>query len=221
MPTALILTAPQAMTAPMPGTPKLKIAGDVLTISSDRFTGNDTASFDVRTSDAKLGGEPLPYSFQTAGGWGIKNEQLVRGTVLGSTTLMLKLPATRSQDVTVSCRIAKLPPTGSLTVIPRRDVPGGGATSQVRATIFDGKVSLYVVIGGTQTQAAAGRAIAAGDTLAVREYRGLVQMLINGDIAGEASYSAGTFTGDYAGLSFGGDDSGFAVDDLQIVETIH
>lgn len=61
---ALILTAPAAMTAPLPGTPKLRLPGDRLILTSDGFSGS--GSLNDRITDAALGGEQMDWGSAAA-----------------------------------------------------------------------------------------------------------------------------------------------------------
>lgn len=60
MANALIITAPSAMTAPLAGTPKLRLSGDRFILSSDGFSGA-SGTLAGRVSDAVLGGSPAVW----------------------------------------------------------------------------------------------------------------------------------------------------------------
>lgn len=223
MSSTLVLTAPTTLTAPLPGTPKLKLRGDTFVLTSDSFNSANVAALSTRTTDAAMGGEALPYTFLTPAGFGINSGRLVRGTTEGNATAVVQLPATRSKDVTASCKILATPTASSprLYLIVRRDNPTGSPQSQVRLGIGETSMSLNLYIDGASTTVSGSNiGVTAGDTVGVREYNGLVQMLINGTVVKEYRYSAGTFTGDYAGFAVGGSEP-FAVDEFSVTETIH
>lgn len=222
MASTLIFRAPQSIASPLPGTPKLRIRGDAAAITSDAFATGSAAALTSRTSDALLGGDKLAYTFLNPGAWSIASGQLRRGTAEGNATAMVELPATRSPDVTASCVLHVLPAASSprLYLTVRRDNPTGSPQSQVRLAINEAAMTLNLYIGGvSETVSGSNTGIAAGDTVGIREYNGLVQMIRNGAVVKEFRYPAGQFTGDWAGFASGGTET-FSVDDFLITETI-
>lgn len=217
----LVFRSPQSMTSPLPGTPKLRIKGDVLPITSDSFNSGSAAALTARTADALLGGEKLAYTFLNPGGWAVAAGELRRGGE-GNSTAMVELPATRSPDVTASCTVQVLPAVSSprLYLTVRRDNPTGSPQSQVRLAINESAMTLNIYTAGvSETVVGSNTAIAPGDSVGIREYNGLVQMLRNGAVAKEYRYPAGTFTGNWAGFASGGTEP-FSVDDFLVTETI-
>lgn len=225
MDNSLIITTPQAMTAPLPNTPKLRLSGDSFVLTSDTFSGANTSTLAGRVSDAARGGAPIPYELlaTTEDAWKISGSTLAAGVNPGSSAALLPLPAARSKDVTASVRIVSLPAGGtpSVSLLVRRDKVSG-SQNQVRVTFNSTSMQLYTHVGGVQTTVSGALVpVAPGDVVGLREYDGLIQMVKNGEIVWAGQNAPGTFIGNYAGFASFSGAAGFAFDDFTVIETLH
>lgn len=223
MANALILTAPAAMSAPLAGTPILRLPGDAITLTSDTFTGATATTLAGRYTDAGMGGSALPYQLMVADSYGIKNGTLVPGAGNLASAALVEL-APRPRDLTASIRIRALDTAAGSTpsnYLQIRRSTVASPQSQIRVAFSAGNASLYTatalvpeLVAGSVTP------ITAGDVIAIREYDGLVEMYKNGVLMKSAKFASGTFPGAYAGIASAAGAS-FALDDFKITETIH
>lgn len=222
MATALILTAPQSMTSPAADTPKIRLTGETYVLTSDSFNGADQAALSSRTTDAAKGGKPLPYTITSATTFAIGAGRLT--TVSGGTGAMLfTLPPDRSPDVTISCKLpvlAKAAGQGGFLMVRRDAVTG--PLNHLRLVFNPTYVSLDVQVDGSPaTPPDTTVPVAAGDTVGVREYNGLVQILVNGTAAKSFTFAPGALKGNFAGFAAQNTTAGsFVYDDLLVTETL-
>ena len=222
---ALILTAPQTMTAPPPGTPKLRLAGDVLTLTSDTFSGANTNTLLDRKTDAKLGGTPMRYECLDPASWAISNGTLTKGpSERTNSSALVELPA-GVKDVTFSIKVTAMPVQtlagpAMYMQIRRDNMPQ--PRTQLRLGLYaTGSYALSTQINSTSQVYVPGttKPYNLGDTIAIREYEGLVEIYRNG--TKEISVNVDpVFTGNWAGLNTV-DPSAFGFDNFTITETVH
>ena len=225
MPQALILTAPQSLTAPLPDTPILRLAGDVVTLTSDTFTGGNVSTLLGRSTDAKLGGTPMRYECLDPASWAITDGQLTKGpSTRTNSSALVELPA-GIKDLTVSVKVTSMPVqtlAGPAMYLQLRRDNMPQPRTQLRLGLYaTGSYALSTQIASTSQVYVPGttKPYALGDTIAVREYAGLVEIFRNG--TKEISVQVDpVFTGNWAGLNTV-DPSAFGFDNFKITETIH
>lgn len=212
---AIILTSPRSITTPPAGTPKLTIAGDVLTLTSDTFSGSTATTVAGRSTDALLGGSSMTWSSTAPTAFGISGGKLVPGSAPQTNVFTVQLSATRGPDVTTSIKVDSIP-NATMYLIARRDLQSS-PTNQLRLVIGSGTVALGATVGGAVVDPAnSSFSYVAGDVLGLRENAGVVEMLKNGVV--QKTFSGlGTFTGHYAGISCGAGATSFSLDDFKVV----
>lgn len=221
---SLIITTPQAMSAPPAGTPVLRVPGDEVVITSDAFNGANTNTLAGRYTDATTGGKPMPYQFINAASYGINNGQLVPGSSTSISAALVDITPSPA-DLKATCKITALPDasvTAQVSLLNIRRSSLESPASQVRLGFSGSNMSLFVFLGDSKQVYVPGSAtpVAVGDVVGVREYNGLVQMFKNGVMVKEGQYPAGTFTGTLAGITNTGG-AVFGFDDFRVTETIH
>lgn len=128
---SLILTAPTAMTAPLPDTPVLRLRGERYTFRSDTFTGAAATTLAGRTSDARLGGDREIWNTSQPAAFGTDGTRLVPGATDADSFASLTRPP---GVVEVSAVVSTLPVGGKIWLVAARDAVAG-PTNQVRADI--------------------------------------------------------------------------------------
>lgn len=222
---AVVVTPLHTLTAPPAGTPKLRVAGDVFTHTSDSFSGANVTTLYGRNTDAKLGGTPMRYECLDPASWAITGGILTKGpsTRVNSSALVELPPG--AKDVTFSVRVASMPVqtlTGPAMYMQIRRDEMPQPRTQLRLGLYaTGSYALSTQLNSTSQVyvPSTTKPYALGDTIALREYEGLVEIYRNGTL--EVSVNVGPgFTGNWVGLNTV-DPQAFGFDDFKITETIH
>lgn len=220
---SLIITTPQAMSAPPAGTPTLRVPGDEVVITSDTFSGASTTTLAGRSTDSALGGASLPWQFSNAAAFGIASGALSPGSSTGTGVAVLDI-SPRLADMTVSVKVTALDPaagTNQSSFLVARRSSLASPTSQIRLGFSTTTASLYTQInGGSQTYVTGSATpVVPGDVVGVRESGGLVQMLLNGAVVAEARYPESSFSGNLVGITSSAN-AKFGFDDFKVAEII-
>lgn len=219
MSNALILTAPQAMTAPLPGTPTLRMVGDRYVLASDNFTGSNVDPITARISNAYSGGTQRPWQLALSGGFAINSNALRASTTPQANSMLLELPA--AADLTVSARVDALPTSGAVAIICRRNALSG-MTEQLRLLISATDARIAYNLGGASDVVLASTAVpaAAGQVWGIREYRGLVEVFRDGQMVHSRQMEASFGGSRFCGVSAGSGNVGWVLDNFTAAETI-
>lgn len=133
MSNALILTSPGAMTAPLPGTPVMRLSGDRIILTSDGFSGS--GNLNGRLTDAALGGEQLDWgSVNTAAAASVSGGYARLNPASAATFFYFHtMPqATRAAEIGLTMRETFAP---GLYVDLFRDVTSAPESSKLRMTL--------------------------------------------------------------------------------------
>lgn len=220
---ALIITAPQAMTAPLPGTPTLKLVGDKVVLTSDGFSG-PAGGFAGRTADTSKGGSPLKWS--TIGDTHVRIDGAGRaaavGAVDGNWFHHFSLPGTGPRQVEVGFTLVSKTAANSLFLDLFRDTTTT-ASRRLRLTLTTTTATVVDMQGTSSTTVpGSGFAIANGDRLRIsyNTKLGTIQIVVNDIPRAPLTYlPASPFTGTLFGIA-GGDVTGAVMDDFTVTETL-
>lgn len=228
---ALIITAPAAMSAPLPNTPILALRGDVVVRASDGFSGA-AVSLGGRAVDAAAGGPQVSWQVDGPSDCWVTtgNGRLSYGPATGG-TFCVYIPSGESaanREVEVSVRVLEVPSANTHLDL-FRDVVGATASRKMRLSLSNtGSITFSYSAPSASGEAetvGSGFTYGAGDVLAVRynTKTGAYRIRKNGATVREGTYipaAPRTLTGTIFGIAGSNGMSAGVLDDFKITETI-
>lgn len=217
MSASIVLTAPGVLSAPLPGTPILRLSGEVTVLATDAFTGADGTLIHGRATTPQPGRAALLW------------DSPVGARIMGNSMVPSATPATGFTSVEIpageppatyeaSFKIVSASPSSATFIDLLKDT---SENTFVRLTLNTTAMTARVqnVVAGTPASLGVSFAFAFGDVLGVRVHptSGEITTVKNGT-------EVATFTGNpsYAGRRFGLTSAinAWAVDDFRLVQTI-
>lgn len=218
---ALILKTPGRLSAPLPNTPKLLLAGDSEILTSDRFTGGNTSTITGRTTDAGLGGQKQLWSTFGTSNLGIDGGELVTSDATVYAFSYLETD-TADVDLTLSMKVRALPASNAVFFDLFRDTPASDTATRLRGVLnAAGTLSFSHNTPAGSTGISAPISVRAGDTLGLRynNRSGELSTYLNGVLSSSAS-TGRKYAGKLHGFAFAGAVPGARFDDLTLSRTI-
>lgn len=142
---ALILTSPQAMTAPLTDTPTLVFTGETRVLVSDTFNAGSGA-LNGRRADAGLGGQRLRWIESAPGSVAVTGGKAATTDLPGNYFAFVEVASSGEGEVEMSLTLTKLPTRGSLYLDMFRS--GESTASQKVRTIINssGITGVYMAL---------------------------------------------------------------------------
>lgn len=224
---ALILTAPAALTNPLPDTPILPLVGDRLVLTSDGFSG-PAGSFTGRTADAAMGGKALPWN-SAGSGEILKIDGAGRAagfsTAAGNFFNYIEAPAAMPREIELALTlVAKASAASQFYVDLFRDNTNSATSRKLRMiltqtalVLVDSNAGASTTIPGTNIPTAAGDRI----TLGYNTRTGALKISVNGAPRAAVTFRPATpYTGTMFGFAGGADIAGLLLDSFSLTETV-
>lgn len=220
MTTSLILTAPSAMTAPLAGTPKLRLVGDKEMFTSDGFSGATTTTLNGRTTDVAFGGTAKTWVSTLSGALGVANGKLVPGSATSGAFFSYLSLSSAAAEMACTVKVDTLP-SAVLNLDLFRDTSATVSNKLRFAIQTNGSVIVYHSTTSANTSLSMDFAFAPGDTIGIRmnNITGTVTTLKNGV---EIMTKTGqvTYAGSLVGLAGSAGYSALAIDSLKLESTV-
>lgn len=224
---ALVLTAPSAMTNPLPGTPVLRVPGERMILTSDGFSG-PAGSFSGRTTDTAAGGAPMV--------WGSTADSSFRINGSGAAAAVsgvgpawfqyITVPGSSARrDIEMGVTIRRPLATGNQLYLDMfRDVTDGATSTKLRALFTPTAFLITDGQPGNSTNLAPAVPYKTGDTIRLRynTNTGALRATVNdAPVVSLTWFPAKRYSGELFGIAaIAADMSGFELDNFILAETV-
>lgn len=181
-------------------------------ITSDQFTGGNSADITGRSSDARLGGAPRTWVTTGANRFAISSGQIVQGSAASAGAAML--PVTEANQE-IGAKIAVFP-VGEVRIEARKTGTASASSNRYVLTFTATSMNLNRRNGSTNTSLGSyPTSLGVGDVISLRVVGDQVSALRNGSIVGTATDATVT-SGSYAGFATASGSETFGFTDFYI-----
>lgn len=222
MTNALILTAPSALTNPLPNTPKLRVPGDTFVLTSDSFTGGSNGPISSRVTDCALGGSPMVWATNDTPSLLIEDGRLKYGARTRSSLTWLDIAGIDlDSEIRVSFKLVSLQSAGAVYFDMFRDNDHASQSTKLRGTLSSNGWSFQHSdpVTASVTIPGAGMSIVVGANYEFRynNRTGTLTTVVDG--VQQGVFETGRkYSGHWFGFALGTDVPGFAVDNYKLTQ---
>lgn len=217
---ALILTSPKVMTNRLPGTPRLRVRGEKVVVTSDTFTAPD-GQLAGRLSDAALGGERVVWKGTNPEALVVTSGRMSHTAAAGSYLGYIESPGAAAREMELAVTVVALP-TGSVYLDLFRTA--AGITPNVKYRVQLNPSGAGSVSAGPTAEVLPGSnfTFQAGDRIAVtvNTFTDRIKLAVNGVQRFELSWvPTAPVAGEIFGIA-GAAKSGALLDNFMLSETV-
>lgn len=222
MTNALILTAPSALTNPLPNTPKLRMPGDTFVLTSDSFSGGSNGPISTRVTDCALGGSPMVWATNDTPSLVVEDGRLKYGARTRSSLTWLDVgDIDLDCEIRVSLTLVSMQSAGALYFDMFRDNDHASQSTKLRATLSSNGWSFQHSdpVAASTTIPGAGMPVVAGANYEFRynNRTGTLTTMVNG--VQQGVFETGRkYSGRWFGLAVGADIPGFVMDNYKLTQ---
>lgn len=212
------------MTKPLPGTPFLRISGEVLTLTSDSFAGAN-GPITGRITDAAMGGDPMPWIETNPGSVALSGGKAVAlENHPGAFLVAVDYPGPVHREIEMGLTVVSRPKTGTVYLDMFRDLESSTASSKIRVSFSpNGGGGFQISRAGVSTQVpGTGFALPNGANVRIRinSKTRRARIYVDGAQVADTTLPADApLTGSLFGFA-GGGESGVVLDDFTLTETV-